>query len=92
MTVADMKPHVAHFEWCEGATFITVECPDEAMGDKRPCAVWGAEYDDGTREDECVLRQYAEALEADEFLFGTVKFDVQITGKGYGEDFHGEVI
>lgn len=87
-----LKPHVAHFEWCEGATFITVDCPDDDLGDKRPCAVWGAEYDDGTREDECVLRQYAEALGADEFLFGTVKCDVQITGAGYGEDFHGEVI
>lgn len=83
--------HTLHFAWDNGWEY-TITCPDEAMGNKRPCAVWdGLDTDD--RLDECTFQQYAEACDLEDWLHGTVTFPpVAIEAGGSGDDWHARIV
>ncbi len=85
------RPHLLHVTIDDGSFGAFVECPDEAMGIKRPCAVW-ADADGSKREDACTFQQYAEDTELEDWLHGRFTFGpVPIHEAGSGDDWHVEI-
>ena len=74
----------------DGSFHTRVLCPDEHLGDKRPCAVW-ANDDGSTRENECTFQQYAENGGLEDWLVGTWQFPLApLTEGGSGDDWHAQ--
>lgn len=82
------RPHNLRASYDGGFWSVEVDCPDEAMGDDRPCAVWA--NDDGTkRRNECTFQQYAVDCDPEEWLHGQIQFPpVKVVEGGSGEDWH----
>ena len=81
-------PHFLRIRWDYGALDVTVECPHEALGADRPCAVW-ANDDGSARQDACTFQQYADACFLEEWLHGPVEFPpTPIVAGGWGDEWH----
>lgn len=85
---AGTSPHPLRAIYDGGFWSVEVDCPDEAMGAKRPCAVW-EDGDGSKRIDQCTFQQYATDCDPEEWLHGRIEFPVAMLAEGgFGEDWH----